>query len=271
MKQIRWIIQDSNFSNRDRSQILEACQSLSIPCIQIPVIPFADNLPNFPLDENHENIYYGSTTMMDRIYQNYDKPLGLFYDKHTFSMENYLKQWGNYMLSSEAQFMTFREFSALDFPNDRQFFIRPDSDSKAFAGIVLEFGKIQDWYERLSNDDIYGLGPDTKIMVGPAYHIEKEWRNYIVEGKVVTSSTYRKNFRLYKSGTDIPPEMIAFVEARCREYQPHDVFAMDIAKCSGKNEYYIIECGCMNSVGFYASNIYTYVEALTNYVKLKTR
>ena len=267
MKKARWIIQDSNYSNKDRQQIAIACAKLDLPCVEIAVIPFAKELPKFPIDEQHENIYYGSTTMMDRIYEQQDQALGLFYDSTTFSMENYLKQWGTYMLSSEAFFTTFEAFSAKDYPLEQEFFLRPDADSKAFAGIVLKFGAIQDWYQRLTKDDTYGLGPDTKIMAGPAYHIEKEWRNYIVNGKVVTSSAYRKNFQLYKSASDIPPEMIAFVEARCKEYQPHDVFAMDVAKCSGTHEYYIIECGCMNSVGFYSADIFEYVKALSAYVE----
>ena len=266
MKTIRWIIQAANYAEKDKQQLQQACAQLGLPCIEIPVIPFAKELPPFPLDEQHENIYYGSTTMMDRLYQQYNQPLGLFYDATTFSMENYLQQWGGYMLSSEAQFMTFEEFNQAGFPAQQQFFIRPDADSKAFAGVVLEYGKIQEWYDNLSKEDTYGLTPQTKIMVGPAYHIEKEWRNYIVEGKVITSSTYQKNFKLYQSATDIPASMLAFVEARCQEYQPHAVFAMDIAKCSGEEEYYIIECGCMNSVGFYAADIKKYVEALSAYV-----
>lgn len=269
MKKVRWIIQDANYANKDRAQILAACTQLEIPCLEIPVIPFAHQLPDFPLDDAYENIYYGSTTMMDRLYEHYNKPLGLFYDATTFSMENYLQQWGAHLLSSEAQFMTFEAFSKAGYPAEQQFFIRPDADSKAFAGVVLDYGKIQAWYDSLLIDDVYGLGPDTKIMVGPAYHIEKEWRTFVVQGKVVTSSTYRKDFRLYESATDIPAAMLDFVHARCQEYQPHDVFAMDIAKCSGEDEYYIIECGCMNSVGFYAADIAQYVAALSAYVYQK--
>ena len=51
----------------------------------------------------------------------------------------------------------------------------------------------------------------------------------MIDGKVVTSSMYRKNFKLNKDGNDIPPDMIKFVEDRCKEYMPHKVFAMDIA------------------------------------------
>ena len=182
-------------------------------------------------------------------------------------MENYLDKWGSHILSSEAEFMTFGAFSRLDYPLGKAFFIRPDADSKAFAGMVMEFGKIREWCANLEEENAVELNPNTKIMAGPAYHIEKEWRNFIVNGKVVASSAYRKNFEMYKSATDIPVEMIAYVEARCKEYQPHDVFAMDIAKCSGEHEYYIIECGCMNSVGFYDANIFEYVKALSEYVE----
>lgn len=36
---------------------------------------------------------------------------------------------------------------------------------------------------------------------------------------------------------------------------------MDIALCGG--EYFIIECGCLNSVGFYDSDIHKIVEAVS--------
>lgn len=262
----RWIIQDKNYATGDREQIIEACNRLNIPCEQITVVPFSTALPEFPLDNEYENIYYGSTTMMDRIYRDFNQPKGLFYNHETFSMKNYIEKWGQHMLSSEAQVLTFEAFRNADYPLGQEFFIRPDADSKSFAGMVLEFKEIQEWYDRIISENVVELNPKTKILAGPAYHIEKEWRNYIVNGKVVTSSLYRKNFNLHKSNTDIPKEMIAYVEERCKEYQPHDVFAMDIAKCKGEHEYYIIECGCMNSVGFYHCDIFKYVEALSNYV-----
>lgn len=267
MKKVRWIVQSNNYAEHDRLQIIKACKQLELPSIEVKIVPFSEELPPFPIDDEHENIYYGSTTMMNRVYLNFNQPLGLFYDEATFSMKNYLEQWGEHMLSSEAEFMTFGEFSALNHPSNKEFFIRPDADSKSFAGTVMEFGKIREWCANLEKEKSVELSPDTKIMAGPAYHIEKEWRNFIVNGKVVTSSAYRKNFELYKSAKDIPAEMIAYVEARCREYQPHDVFVMDVAKCSDEHEYYIIECGCMNSVGFYHADIFRYVEALSEYVE----
>jgi len=272
MKKVRWIIQDNLIAENDRMQFQEACDKLNIEHVEITVVPFSEELPEFPVDDEYENIYYGSTTLMNNIYEQLNKPVGLFYNQDTFSMENYVDKWGDYMLSSEAEFMTMKEFANGAYPNDRKFFIRPDGDGKEFDGVVVEYGKFDEWYDKLTKCDAVGLGPDTDIMVGPAYNIGKEWRNYVVNGKVVTSSRYRNNFKLSKSGDDIPEGMIKFVEDRLKEYTPHEVIAIDIAevKDDGENKYFIIECGCMNSVGLYSSDIHKFVEALSNYVQNKT-
>ena len=272
MKKIRWIIQENDYSSEDVTQINRACDKIGVPYVNIKVIPFTNELPDFPVDDEYENIYYGGITMIDLLIRDYNSPKGVFMDRETFSMENYVGRWGEHMLSSDAEFMTFQEFVDRDYPENQTFFIRPDADNKSFAGQVLMFGEIESWYSNLLKDDVYGLGPDTKIMIGPAYNIRKEWRNYIVNGKVVTSSMYRKDFRLHEDGKDIPEEMINFVEDRCAEYQPHDVFAMDIAEVldDGKPKYYIIECGGLNSVGFYHCDIDKFVGSLTDYLANKS-
>ena len=62
--------------------------------------------------------------------------------------------------------------------------------------------------------------------------------------------------------------MIKFVEDRISEYKPHDNFAIDIAS-THDGEYYIIECGCLNSVGFYKSDIKEYVKSISEYIQEK--
>lgn len=267
MKNIRWIIQANNYATADRDKMIAACQQLGLPYELVQIVPFATTLPNFSLDAHHENIYYGSTTMMERVYQDLNQPMGLFYDKTTFTMGNYLEHWKNHMLSSEGQVLRFEQLREKDDPEHTRFFIRPNADSKAFAGTVLTFAEIKSWYDRLVQNEAETVNATTEVFVAPAYHIEKEWRNIVVNGKVVTSSAYRKSFELYKSATDVPSEMIQFVEKRCQAYQPHGVFAMDVAKCSGAHEYYIIECGCANSIGFYHCDIFEYVKSLSSFVQ----
>lgn len=272
---VRWIIQHNLIAENDLNQIQSACDELGVPYINVKIIPFSSVIPKFPTDDEYVNIYYGATTFMNNVYNILDKPKGLFYNHETFSMENYINQWGDYMLNNAAEIMTVEEFiNTTNDEDDNKMFIRPDGDGKEFDGQVATVKELKTMVTRMMQYE----GPmnmDSKIILAPAYNIKREWRNYIVNGEVVTSSKYRENFRLSKSSLDIPEEMITFVEERCKEYQPHDVFAMDIAEVlytseDGKTEeyrYYIIECGCMNSVGFYHCDIFKYVESLTKYVQ----
>jgi hypothetical protein len=271
MKKARWIIQNNLIAENDRNQFQEACDKLGIEHYEVTVVPFSSELPEFPVDDEHENIYYGSTTFMNNLYVQLNSPVGLFYNHETFSMENYINKWGTHMLNCDVKIMTVSEFLNLEnFDSEKIVFLRPDGDGKEFDGQTGKFVELKSMINRMMEYE-NPMKMDSKIILGPAYNIHREWRNYIVNRKVVTSSRYRNNFRLSKSGEDIPSDMIAFVENRCLEYQPHDVFAMDIAEVmeDGVMKYFIIECGCMNSVGFYHSDINKFVSSVTDYVKNK--
>jgi hypothetical protein len=261
--EIRWVIQNNLIAEREINLMRESCLKHNIEIEEVFVSPMVKTMPAFTLDDKL-NVYYGSTTFMYNLHEQLN-PKGLFYDDETFSMENYLNKWGEYMLNSEAEILTVGEFFEVEKPEEENIFIRPDSDSKLFDGQVAKFKNAKAFLQRhLEYDNRMTL--NTKILIGPAYDIFKEWRNYVIDGKVVTSSLYRKNFKLKKCGEDIPQSMLDFVEARLSEYKPHDNFAIDIAS-THDGEYYIIECGCLNSVGFYHSDIDKIVEAVTKYMK----
>lgn len=263
MKNIRWVIQQNLIAENDLEAIRQVCNDMAIAFEEIQVIPFSSEVPEFTKDEK-VNIYYGSTTLMYNIYRQLDRPRGLFFDEQAFTSANYLAAWKEYMLNYGAKVTTFREFSEEEHPPESLWFMRPDADDKSFNGDVRTFSDIQNFIANAVKYDNVILTGDTKILVGPPYRIDKEWRNYVVNGKVVTSSLYRKDFRLNKSRHDAPESMIQFVEARCREYTPHSIFAMDIALCG--DQYYIIECGCLNSVGFYDADVAALVKAVSECV-----
>jgi len=269
MRKVRWIAQNNLISEIDRDRMKQACDNLGVMYEGVHVLPFAYGLPKFTEDDSI-NVYYGSTTFISNLMQTDLDKTGIFLDESKFLMSNYLSQWGEHMLSSEARVLKFKEFIAEDHEPKSSWFIRPNADSKSFDGNVKDFGEIENWFNNVQQMfDNVELDENTDILVGPAYNIRKEWRNFVVDGKVVSSSLYRENFRLKKSADDIPAEMIEFVEARAKEYSPNEVFVMDIALCGGDHEYYIIECGCMNSVGFYHSDIQQIVKSVTDHVSLK--
>jgi len=183
-------------------------------------------------------------------------------------MRYYFFNWGEDMLSYGADVVTIKDY--INSPRrwwmkDKNIFVRPNGDGKEFDGQVGTYQEIKGMLERTLKYD-GPLDEWTNIVVGKAYNMHKEWRLYIVDGEIVTASRYRKNFKLSKSATDIPENMLDFARDRMKKFTPHDNFAMDI--CSTHDgSYYIIECGCLNSVGFYDADIGKLVKAISKWMK----
>ena len=166
------------------------------------------------------------------------------------------------MLNYGAKITTFKDVMKMDYESNQTLFIRPNDDTKSFAGDTKSFKDIGEWYESLKVFENTNLDLNTKIVVAEPFNIKAEWRLWIVNKKVVASSKYREYFKLKKQEGS-PDEVVNFAEERCLEYVPHDVFVMDIGLCG--DEYYIIECGCLNAAGFYKANIQSIVSNVTKY------
>jgi hypothetical protein len=167
------------------------------------------------------------------------------------------------MLNYEASVVTFQELmEGGKYKPDNLLFIRPDDDSKSFAGEVKRFEEINEWYDKLKVTENTNLSLESKIIVSDPFNIQYEWRLWIVHKKVVAASKYREYFRLRRE-EGCPGAVVAFAEERCKQYSPHDVFVMDICLCG--DEYFIVECGCINGAGFYNANIEDIVVNVSDY------
>ncbi len=263
-KNIGWVVQQ-NFSS-DRyvyDKFKNIFDTHKIEHDFINVIPFDTNLPEF--NKERINIFYGSITTVNTAYKDVALRPGIFFDPDTFKMDNYIDKWGKLMLNCDAKILTLKEVSQLEGDPETLFFIRPNDDSKSFAGQIMKQGELKIWRDKIFACNTDQINDETVVLLGEPYKINKEWRTFVVNGKVVASSRYMKNNRLNKDGNDAPEEMIAFCEKACHIYTPHDVFVMDIAETGG--DYYILECGCMNSVGFYEADMEKIVLSLNDYMK----
>lgn len=257
---IQWVIQRNLTNTDDLKTLVQGCEKIGVPFIEFDIIPFTDQLPEF--DKSRQSIFYGSTTMGQLVYKDNSLNKGFFFNHQTFSIENYFAKWGSHMLNHGALVTSFRELTSKPYEADKLLFIRPDDDSKSFSGEVKKFSEIVSWYARLTMFDNTSLSLDSKIVVSEPYHLRYEWRLWIVNNHVVTASKYREDFKLKKE-RGCPQEVIQFAEQRCLEYTPHDVFVMDI--CQTGDTYYIVECGCLNSAGFYHADIGAIVSSVTEY------
>lgn len=259
---VKWIIQNNLIKENVLNLFRNAFRQHNIVYEEVIVIPFSAELPNFePVDQP---VFYGSTTLMMNAYHSkYSQ--GVFFEEEKFTVENYQKYWGNRMLNRQGQIWFFHEFieSAVDL--QQEWFIRPNDDTKSFAGQVMSSEDIKEWYQKIVQMDSDVLNAHTMIFADTPKTIIKEWRNFIVNKKVVDTTRYMFGGELNISCTDVPSEMIEFVENSCVEYVPHDIFVMDIAQIP--EGFFIVEANCFNGTGFYEHNIGKIVKSITNFLK----
>ncbi|MBO9733167.1 MAG: ATP-grasp domain-containing protein [Chitinophaga sp.] len=255
---IQWVVQRNLTNKTDLENLQRACEITGVRCLLIEMIPFAVELPDF--DNTRRSIFYGSTTLCALVAENKQLQEGLFFDPALFSIGNYLERWGKYMLNDGAVVTTFATLMSREEAPETLFFIRPDDDSKSFAGETKSFGDIKAWYDQLKMVENTNLSLQSPIVVSTPYNIQYEWRLWIVNGKVIAASKYRTYFKLTPA-IGCPPEVIAFAESRCEEYMPQAVFVMDVCLCG--DEFYIVECNCMNAAGFYKADVTAIVAAVS--------
>jgi hypothetical protein len=259
-QKLQWVIQRNLTNDNYLQGLKDACQNLGTGFIELDIIPFTATLPAFV--KSKRSVIYGSTTFIDLAYRDKELKEGVFFEEKNFSIENYIEKWGRYMLNFGAIITSFKELVKETYASDKLLFIRPDDDSKSFAGEVKQFDEINEWYNQLKAAENTNLSPDSKIVVSEPYNIQFEWRLWIVNKKVVAASKYREYFKLKKE-EGCPAEVVTFAEERCKEYTPHDVFVMDVCLCG--DQYYIVECNCMNGAGFYNANIADIVNSVSGY------
>lgn len=258
---IRWVVQSNLGKTDDVEEILNACNEMDIEFIPQKVVPFSDELPDIPNDK--PTIFYGATNWINTIYESKRWDHIFFNPASTF--DNWIEKYGTAALNHGARITTLDTLAAeLDdqqYHQDELLFIRPLSDQKEFAGQVISAYGIWDWMQHVQTD-IPEFGA-TKIAVTKPVGIEREWRCFMVNGRVSSGSQYRRYHKL-ETKCKVPREVIKFAEAQAKVYSPSPVFVMDVGRSA--DNLYVIEVGCFHSAGFYDSKIHKIVKDVSEYV-----
>ena len=103
------------------------------------------------------------------------------------------------------------------------------------------------------------LNLETFVAISEPRTIYREYRFFVVYGKVVTGSLYKLGGRA-QQGLCLDQEIIDFAQARVDQWSPADCFVIDIGLTEEGLK--VIEMGCMNGAGFYASDISKLLQAI---------
>jgi len=259
---INWILQRNLTKPKILDQIKSALNKDDETWEEVDIVPFSEKIPQIK-NKDSLNIIYGSTTFMLNAFKDEELREGVFYDPNTFQMKNYVRKWKENILNHEGQLIKFGALNNLKSEQNKKWFIRPNHDGKEFGGRVDSFQKLRDWSKQICKLDLPDFNAETEIWISEPKEIKKEWRLFIVDDEIISSSRYMNNGILDESAKDIPNEMIFFAKSRIEEYRLHDIYVMDIAQI--ENEYKLIECNCFNGTGFYEHDIKKIIASINNF------
>ena len=118
----------------------------------------------------------------------------------------YVGNWGDAMLNAAAAVWRFADVPVSSLP--AQFFCRPAEDNKLWKAGPTRLGEFLEWHAQVRElwDDPEvesSIQPDTRIVIGQLREIAEEHRFWVVDGRVVTNSLYKRGERVTTRATAI--------------------------------------------------------------------
>ena len=257
-----WIIQTNLGEMSDISKWLEALDAEGIARQAVDVIPFSGELPD--IDHNGPVVCYGTTGFVASAGMAKRWSPGVWHNDEDFSYSAWSTHIGDLLLNSPDATIrtTIGGFLEETRPADSMVFVRPEFDHKEFVGQVMTAGEFRDWCATVVEGGLEPLGFDTPIVVGTPFGISEEWRLFIVEGRVVGSSRYRRNGRMDRL-EGAPADVLEFAAVVNARWMPAPVYTLDICRSGGG--LYVLEAQGFNSAGSYEADLRNVVREVTDF------
>ena len=173
---------------------------------------------------------------------------GVVHDPATFRFDVWRNSWGaKNLINGDGTVAHFGNIK----PTDR-FFMRPNDDYKAFTGLVMTGSALMDWQQRVfageQSTRTMNLSLKTEVVIAPVKVILREWRTFVVGGRVITASLYARLGEKVRTN-EVDPCVISFAQAMVDQWQPEKCFTLDIGET--EDGFGIIEPNTLNTSGIY--------------------
>jgi len=256
------VVQENLFHEYGFNVLVDALQAYNLPYTIVKVIPFLHELaPDLNFLTDIKVMTWGGTTLGGIARMKGWQP-GQFMNAN-FDMRRLHFEYGEHMLNRDARFCTFGDLAF-----EGEMFVRPVHDSKSFTGMVIASEKMTAWKDRVvavSNDGFATLRPETEVTYASVKDIELEARFFVVDGQVITGSSYRSlgrqiMYQRVEYNNPLMRPMLDFAQRMVKRWSPDRAFVIDIAQVDGV--YYVIEINCINHAGFYACDMCAVLKAV---------
>jgi len=265
---VTWVLESNVFDEACFDRMVAHAEARGIPYHVVRVIPFAHEIDGPVPQIDGPCVVYGSIGIQKLAKTHGWRP-GVFggADIHSEGMVcNSLK---DLYLNSDAVFLKmsmverFLAATVLAHPEGRQdIFIKPDSDTKEFAGAVISADGFDRWYKWMI-DIGYLTDNDFEVAISEPKDIGVEWRTVVVDGKISDCCIY-KQYQKVMPQRHILPEVEALIYAAHERYAPAPVYVIDIAQVG--DEFKVIEYNTFNSAGLYALDVARIMDDVNAYV-----
>lgn len=245
-----WIIQEGQNSTE---KWIKALTDNGSNFKTIKIIPFDDNLAHVETGDEAV-VVYGTTTLIKNASKNW-KP-GSFFNVENFKCSTWLKAYGDHCFNSDNRICKLKDLLT-DCPDEC--FIRPNNDLKDFSGVIVKKENLMDQIANIQKGGFL-FDDNLEVLIAPIKHIQKEWRFFIIDGKVVTGSQYKlKSMVILDS--KIEQRVIDFAQSMANIWSPEKAFVMDIC-LNNQDELKVLELNCFNGSGTYLCDIPKIIQAI---------
>lgn len=256
---MHWLLQENNFNEPGWAMLKNILEKTETPHSIHKVVPFVGEIiPDLNVDGHV--ICMGSYSLRHVAKKKGWTPGVWDLEPHTYA--HCCVNWHEDMLNYDATMTTIAEMVSLIRP-DEEYFARPNGDNKYFSGGVKSTQELIDIYTNVANlkeDEIYyGINMATDVIISPVKEIYSEIRNWIIDGRIITSSIYKMGRKVVYSD-EVDEDTLAYVRKMVDIWQPERGFVIDVAKTS--QGFKIVEINTLNAAGFYAADTYKLFEAI---------
>ena len=258
---VTWVLERDVFAEECFEAMVEHFKTNSIPYHIVRIVPLIHEIEGKVPQIEGPAVVYG-TIGSQKLAQKHNWTPGVW-TNNTFNESVLIEKLGDRALNHDLRAIKFKD--VLKIISWNVFFIKPNTDTKEFAGMVIERDQFEDWYMKLTTAGYFDDSIlETEVVVSQPKNIGTEWRLVMVEGKVVEASIYRQYQKIMPE-RNFNKDVIAFAEACAIDYCPAPVFVMDI--CESSNGLKVIEANAFNSAGLYKCDVGNIINEVNKFVE----
>ena len=203
---------------------------------------------------------------------------GTFMTIQNYECYKYYGYYGNLLLNEDYMMMGLNDvlrnkekiFTYFDrYSQKKKVFIRPSDGFKSFAGQLLSYDNFDEEFNVLIQS-YGGIDMESVVLISGLQNILEEYRFVIVDGKVISGTTYfdSENVGTFNPHYDkicIDEDAIKFANSVVKLYQPDKAFTIDVCKTDIEgDEYKLLEIGSFNCASMYGNDYDAIVKSIND-------